>query len=272
MKNVNSMVQFRDFENEISQTKMIKKENFGVWLGIPSVHTVRLLARLPLDFMIIDMEHAPTTLEAMVGMVSAVREVPDGPAPIVRLSQASAENIKWALDAGAAGIIAPMINSGEEAARVVSLAKLPPIGTRSFGSSYAGLPWNQTSAENVRMSNEQTLAGVQVESKEALEHLDEIFSTPHLDFVLVGPLDLSLSLGADFFSGLPSPVVEAALDQVVAASRKYGVPAGIFCPDAATARRRIAQGFKMVNVALDTTVLVEGVKKALAEASENIDS
>jgi 4-hydroxy-2-oxoheptanedioate aldolase len=85
--------------------------------------------------------------------------------------------------------------------------------------------------------------------------------------MLVGPLDLSLSLGADFFSGQPSLDVETALDQVVAASRKYGIPAGIFCPDAATAKRRIAQGFRMVNVALDTTVLVEGVKKALAEIS-----
>jgi len=241
------------------------KSNLGVWLGIPSVHSARLLARLPLDFVIIDMEHAPTSLETMAGMVAAMREVQDGPAPIVRMSQGSAENIKRALDAGAAGIIAPMINSGEEAARIVSLAKLPPIGTRSFGSSYAGLPWGQTTAENVRMSNEQTLAGVQVESKEALAHLDEIFSTPHLDFVLVGPLDLSLSLGVDFFSGEPSPVVEEALDRVIAASQKHGVPAGIFCPDAATAKRRIAQGFRMVNVALDTTVLVEGVKKALEE-------
>lgn len=233
--------------------------SLGVWLGIPSVHSARLLARLPLDFVIIDMEHAPTSLETMVGMVAAMREVKDSPAPIVRLSQGSAENIKWALDAGAAGIIAPMINTREEAARVVSLAKLPPIGTRSFGSSYAGLPWGQTTAENVQMSNEQTLAGVQVESKEALERLDEIFTTPHLDFVLVGPLDLSLSLGADFFSGESSPMVEEALERVIATSKKHSVPAGIFCPDAATAKRRIAQGFRMVNVALDTTVLLEGV-------------
>ena len=254
--------------NQLMKNFKKNEPNLGVWLGIPSVHTVRLLARLPLDFMIIDMEHAPTTLETMVGMVAAMREVSDGPAPIVRLSQASAENIKWALDAGAAGIIAPMINSREEAARVVSLAKLPPIGTRSFGSSYAGLPWGQTTAENVMMSNEQTLAGVQVESKEALDHLDEIFSTPHLDFVLVGPLDLSISLGADFFSGEPSPVVEEALDRVIAASRKYNVPAGIFCPDAAIAKRRIAQGFRVVNVALDTTVLVEGVKRALEEVKK----
>ena len=234
----------------------------GVWLGIPSVHSVRLLARLPLDWMIIDMEHAPTSLETMANMVAAVTEA-DGPQPVVRLSQASSENIKSALDAGAAGIIAPMVNTGEDAARVVSWAKLPPVGSRSFGSSYAGLTWGQTMAENARASNDQIMAAVQVESKIALDNLDDIFSIPHLDMVLVGPLDLSLSLGIDFFSGESSPLLEEALESVLAASRKYGVPLGIFCPSAEVARRRIEQGFLFVNVALDTDILVEGVKQAL---------
>ena len=248
--------------NKILQKLKNNQPTRGVWLGIPSVHSVRLLARLPLDWMIIDMEHAPTSLDTMVAMIAAMGEA-DGPQAVVRLSQASAENIKYALDAGAAGIIAPMVNTGEEAARAVSLSKLPPIGTRSFGSSYAGLAWEQTMGENAKASNEQIMVGVQVESKEALEHLDEIFSTPHLDMVLVGPLDLSLSLGVDFFSGEPSPVLEEALESVLAASRKYHVPVGIFCPNAEAARQRIEQGFLFVNVALDTTVLVEGVRQAL---------
>ncbi len=234
----------------------------GVWLGIPSVHTVRLLARLPLDWMVIDMEHAPISLETMTNMVAAVTEA-DGPQPVVRLSQASSENIKSALDAGAAGIIAPMVNTGEDAARVISWAKLPPIGSRSFGSSYAGLTWGQTMAENQKASNDQIMAGVQVESKIALNNLDDIFSTPHLDMVLVGPLDLSLSLGLDFFSGESSPLLDQALESILAASRKYNVPLGIFCPSAEIARQRIEQGFLFVNVALDTNILIEGVRQAL---------
>lgn len=234
----------------------------GVWLGIPSVHSVRLLARLPLDWMIIDMEHAPTSLETMTSMIAAVSEA-NGPQAVVRLSQTSSENIKYALDAGAAGIIAPMVNTGEDAARVVSWAKLPPIGTRSFGSSYAGLAWGQTMAENQNASNDQIMVAVQVESKTALDNLDDIFSTPHLDMVLVGPLDLSLSLGLDFFSGESSPVFDEALESILAASRKYDVPLGIFCPSAEVARQRIEQGFLFVNVALDTTILVEGVSQSL---------
>ena len=234
----------------------------GVWLGIPSVHSVRLLARLPLDWMIIDMEHSPTSLDSMVGMIAAVTEA-DGPQPVVRLSQASAENIKSALDAGAAGIIAPMINTGEQAAQVVSWAKLPPIGNRSFGSSYAGLPWGQSGGENVKASNDQIMAAIQVENKLALDHLDDIFSTPHLDMVLVGPLDLSLSLGVDFFSGEPSPILDEALEAVLAAGRKYNVPLGIYCPSPKVAKQRIEQGFLFVNVTMDTTALVEGVSQAL---------
>ena len=234
----------------------------GVWLGIPSVHSVRLLARLPLDWMVIDMEHAPTSLETMTSMVAAVSEA-NGPLPVVRLSQASSENIKWALDAGAAGIIAPMVNTGKEAAQVVSWSKLPPIGSRSFGSSYAGQTWNQTMAENQKASNDQIMAAVQIESKIALDNLDDIFSTPHLDMALVGPLDLSLSLGLDFFSGQPSPLLDDALETILAAARKYNLPLGIYCPSAEIARQRIEQGFLFVNVANDTNILVEGVRQAL---------
>lgn len=248
--------------NKILQKMKKNQPARGVWLNIPSVYSVRLLSRLPLDFLIIDMEHSPTSLDAMVNMIAAMSET-DGPQPVVRLSQSSAENIKSALDAGAAGIIAPMINTGEEAAQVISWAKLPPIGSRSFGSSLAGLTWGQTAAENAKASNDQIMAAVQVENKLALDNLDDIFSTPHLDMVLVGPLDLSLSLGIDFFAGESSPLFDEAMSAILAASQKYKVPLGIYCPTPEVARQRIEQGFLFVNVAMDTAVLVEGVQQAL---------
>ena len=186
-----------------------------------------------------------------------------GPQPVVRLAEANSENIKSALDAGAAGIIAPMVNTGAEAAQVVSWAKLPPIGTRSFGSSYAGLAWGQSMAENACLSNDQVLVAVQVESKHALDNLDDIFGTPSLDMVLVGPLDLSLSLGIDFFSGESSPQFDQALESILAASRRHNIPLGIFCPSPEVAKQRIEQGFLFVNVALDTFILEQGVREAI---------
>lgn len=239
----------------------------GVWLGIPSVYSVRLLARLPLDWMVIDMEHAPISPDVMAAMVAAMGET-NGPQAVVRLSQASPENIKWALDAGAAGIIAPMINTGADAAQVVAWAKLPPIGSRSFGSPYAGMTWKQSVGENSKASNDQIMTAVQIESKTALDNLDDIFSTPHLDMALVGPMDLSLSLGVDFFSGEPSPLLNEALETILAAGRKYKLPLGIYCPAAEIARQRIEQGFLFVNVAHDTNILVEGIRQALKTSGQ----
>jgi len=253
--------------NKILQKLKNNQPARGVWLGIPGVYSVRLLARLPLDWMVIDMEHSPTSLSDMVAMVAAVSEA-NGPQAVVRLSQASSENIKWALDAGAAGIIAPMVNTGADASQVVEWAKLPPIGSRSFGSSYAGMTWNQTMGENQKASNDQIMAAIQIESKIALENLDDIFSTPQLDMALVGPLDLSLSLGVDFFSGEPSPILDEALEIILAAGRKHHLPLGIYCPSAEVARKRIEQGFLFVNVAHDTNSLVEGVRQALKASGQ----
>lgn len=249
-------------KNRILQKLRANQPTRGAWLGIPNPHTARLLSALPLDWMIIDMEHAPTTKEIMCHMIAGIA-ASGGPQPVVRLAEANSENIKSALDAGAAGIIAPMVNTGAEAARVVSWAKLPPIGTRSFGSSYAGLAWGQSMAENARLSNDQVLVAVQVESKHALDNLDDIFGTPSLDMVLVGPLDLSLSLGIDFFSGESSPQFDQAMESILAASRRHNVPLGIFCPSPEVAKQRIEQGFLFVNVALDTFILERGVREAI---------
>src|SRR5512135_3466392 len=104
----------------------------GIWMGIPSPFSARLLARLPLDWMVIDQEHAPIDPSTLALMVAAIAEA-NGPVPLVRIAQSSAENIKKALDAGAYGIIAPMINTAEEARQVVQWSRFPPVGVRSFG-------------------------------------------------------------------------------------------------------------------------------------------
>ncbi|MCD6356723.1 MAG: hypothetical protein J7L66_05485, partial [Anaerolineaceae bacterium] len=107
------------------------------------------------------------------------------------------------------------------------------------------------------------MAAGQLEIMAVLDNMDSIFSTPHLYMVLVEPLDPSLSLGLDFFPGEPSPLFNKALASILAASLKYNVPLGIFCSSAEIARKRIAQGFLFVNIALDTDILTESVRRAL---------
>jgi 4-hydroxy-2-oxoheptanedioate aldolase len=156
-----------------------------------------------------------------------------------------------------------MINTGEEAAQVVSWAKFPPMGTRSFGSAYAGLAFGQSMPEYLKAANEQTMAAVQIESKLALDNLDAIFSTPHLDMAFVGPIDLSISLGLDPLPENPHPVFAEAIESILAAADRYKVPLGIYCSSPQAARERIAQGFLFVNVTSDIGALLGGVRQAL---------
>jgi len=234
----------------------------GAWLGIPSPASARLLARLPLDWLVIDTEHSPIDVQTLQLMVAAISEA-SGPAPIVRLSQATLENIKHALDSGAYGIIAPMINTPEEAAQVVDWAKFPPQGQRSFGSAYAGLTFGLSMPEYLRSANEQTLVGIQIESVNALEHLDAIFDVKGIDLVFVGPVDLSVSLGLEPLAENPDPAFQRALNRIIGSACPHRLPLGIFCSNGKAAAMRLQQGFQFVNVASDTGGLVRFVQSEL---------
>jgi 4-hydroxy-2-oxoheptanedioate aldolase len=251
--------------NPVLQKLHQKQAARGIWMGLPSPHSARLLARLPLDWLMIDAEHAPVESETLSAMVAAIAEA-RGPLPFVRIAQASPEAIKRALDAGASGIVAPMINTRQEAEQVISWAKFPPLGTRSFGSAYAGLAFGQSMPEYLRAANQQTMAAIQIESAAALDHLDNIFSVPNLDMAFVGPIDLSISLGLDPVAENPHPRFAEAIEVILAAANRHKVPLGIYCSTPQAARQRIAQGFLFVNVTSDIGALLGGVRQALEES------
>ena len=251
--------------NRVKQQLAKGEPSRSVWLGIPSPSSARLLARLPLDWLLIDAEHAPIDTALLPQMVAAITEA-DGPAPVVRIAQASVENIKRALDAGAYGVIAPMINTPEEARQVVAWAKFPPEGERSFGSAYAGLAFDQSMREYLKAANEQIVVGIQIESAKAFENLDAIFGVKGIDLVFVGPVDLSLSLGLDPLPENQDPQFQRFLNRLIASAKPHRLPLGIFCSNGAAAAERLRQGFQFVNVASDTGGLVRAVTAEL-EAS-----
>ena len=233
----------------------------GLWLCVPSVAVARLLARMEFDWLLVDVEHGPIGAETMTHMVAAIADA--GRTPIVRLAQGNVENIKRALDAGAWGIIAPMVNSKEEAEAIVAAAKFPPMGVRSFGSAWAGLAFGLSMPEYRQEANSQTAVFVQVESAAALGDLDGILGVRGLDGVFVGPVDLAISLGLEPNPENPHPVLRNALQDILQAAYAHGLPAGIYCSNPQAAAERIRQGFLMVNVASDVGVLLQGARSAL---------
>lgn len=239
----------------------------GVWLGIPSPFSARLMSRQPLDWLLIDAEHAPVDAPTLAQMVAAIAET-NGPAPVVRVAQASPENLKRALDAGAYGVIAPMINTRAEAEQVAAWTRFPPLGQRSFGSAYAGLAFNASMGDYLRAANQQVLVGVQIESQAALDNLDDIFSVEGLDLAFVGPVDLSISLGLDPLPENPHPRFQEALSAIIAAARARRLPLGIYCSNGKAAAMRIAQGFQFVNVTSDIASLARNIQTELESSRE----
>jgi 4-hydroxy-2-oxoheptanedioate aldolase len=240
----------------------------GIWLALPSVETARLVARLPADWIVVDAEHAPLDVPGLTGIVAAILEA-GGPAPLVRVADAAVEPIKRALDAGAWGVIAPMVSTRAEAERVVSAARYPPEGSRSFGSFWAPLGFDTDAPGYLQVVNRETLVGVQIETVTALKNLEAILSTPGIDLCFVGPFDLSLSLGVDPFAPEPPQMLEEALDYFVRVARRHHVPTGIFCPNGRVAAARIAQGFQFVNAGTDVGALTRGLAAELGAISGN---
>ena len=130
----------------------------GVWLALASPNSARLLARLPIDWAVVDAEHTPMDEVTLYRMVTGITEAA-GPAPVVRVAQLAVENIKRALDAGAYGVIAPMVNTRAEAEQAVAWSRFPPQGVRSYGSPFTGLAFDASGTEYLRQANEQTAGG-----------------------------------------------------------------------------------------------------------------
>ena len=244
--------------NEIKQKLANGEACRGVWMGLPSPFSAQQLAQLPLDWLMIDAEHSPVDEQTLALMVAAIAGA-GGPAPFVRVAQASVENMKRALDAGAYGLVAPMINTREEAEQVVAWSKFPPAGQRSFGSAYAGLSFGVSMGDYLRIANEQTVVVIQIESKVALGNLDKIFSVQGIDLAFVGPVDLAISLGLEPLPENPQALFKEALAEIINMGQKYKLPLGIYCSNGAAARQRIAEGFQFVNVTSDLGSLSRGV-------------
>lgn len=231
------------------------KPAYGVWMNMPSVPTARILGRAGFDWITVDAEHAHGDLATLAATVAAIADAGVS-APLVRLPANSVEWFKWALDAGAWGVIVPMVNSRAEAEQAVAWSKYPPAGIRSFGGAYGQFGMGTTDVlEYFRGANEQILVAVQIESAPALEDLDGIIGVPGVDVAFVGPNDLHLHLGLPPSSEGAEPAFVAALERVQAAARRHGKATGIFCSDGRAAAERVGQGFLMVNVMSDASAL-----------------
>ncbi len=231
----------------------------GLWAGLPSSSAAEALARSGVSYVCCDNQHGLIDYQASVSMIQGI--IVGSSNPIARAPWNEPGIIGKLLDAGAQGVIVPMVNSAEEAQAAVDACRYPPVGARSWGPSGAAPRLDSYFAA----SSEQVATIVMVETVQALNNVDAIVATPGVDAVYVGPADLSISLGLK--PGNNDDVAEftEALETIVAACTNAGVIPGIHSSGTLTPLR-LEQGFKMITVTADNVAMNLGVRAELARA------
>ncbi len=240
-----------------------KKMRFGSWIQIPDVFTAEMMARSGFDWLAIDLEHGMIDLETAFQLIQVIDC--SGVIPLVRLNENDESTIRRVMDAGAAGIIAPMVNTVEDARKAVNAVKYPPIGKRSFGLGRAhdfGLGFD----EYVGTINDHSIVVVQIEHIVALKNLDKILQVPGIDAIIIGPYDLSGSLGVP--GQFDHPLFRDALHTIIERVRKSPVALGmhIVHPTEAELRERQSAGFTFIGLGMDTIFLQEGSRHVMQYA------
>jgi 4-hydroxy-2-oxoheptanedioate aldolase len=229
------------------------------WLAIPNSFSAETMAHQGWDTLTIDLQHGVVDYQAMVTMLQAISTTPT--VPLVRVPWLEPGIIMKSLDAGAYGVICPMVNTREDAQKLVAYTHYAPRGTRSFGPVRALL---YGGADYPQHANDTIVAFAMIETAQALDTLDDILSVEGLDAIYIGPSDLSLALGCKPTFDELDPKAAEAVDHILARAKAHGVTAAIHngTPEAALAR--IAKGFQLVTVSSDARLMAAGAQQVVA--------
>jgi 4-hydroxy-2-oxoheptanedioate aldolase len=220
--------------------------SFGTWLSLGDLYATRVMARLGFDWLTLDMEHQPFDWNQAAAIFAVVAEA--GCVPLLRVPDGGHTYIKRALDAGAWGIVVPMVDTVEQARAAIAAAKYPPVGNRSLGGGLNALNFDATAGDYFRQANDEILVVLQTESPRGIENAEAIYSLPGVDAIFVGPVDLRANLTSS--DGVPADdaALEAAIARVVAIGKKTGTPTGMHTMSVDAALSRAAQGMQFIAV------------------------
>ena len=228
------------------------------WLAIPSSFSTETMAHQGWDTLTIDLQHGVLDYQAMVTMLQAISTTQT--VPVVRVPWLEPGIIMKTLDAGAYAVICPMVNTREDAQKLVAWTNYAPRGTRSFGPVRALL---YAGADYPLHANDTIVRFAMIETAQALDNLDAIMSVEGLDAVYIGPSDLSLALGCrPVFDDVDPPVAQA-IDHILARAKAHGLVAGVHNGRPDVAKARIAKGFRFVTVGSDARILAAGSQEII---------
>jgi 4-hydroxy-2-oxoheptanedioate aldolase len=246
--------------NHVKRRLAAGEPSIGTWLSLPSPEAAEYVSHLGFDWLVIDAEHNPIDIRTLAQMFAAMAA--SLTAPMVRIPWNSAENFKRVLDAGAWGVVVPMVNSREEAEEAVSAARYYPDGTRSVGGGRFPMSFSGNADEYRRNANDQILVVLQIEHIQGVENADAILSVPGVDACFIGPNDLAASMGLGLGVPLESedPRLMEAIAEIRNACLRNGVAPGIHTSGAVGANQRIAEGFQFCALSSELGYMLSGLR------------
>ncbi len=256
-------------KNIVKQKLNSGKVTLGSWITLSHGAIAEIMAESGFDWLAIDMEHSVIGIQDVEPLVRAIEA--SGCVPLVRLSSNDPVLVKRVMDAGSYGVIVPMVNTPEEAAKAVRSVKYPPQGDRSVGL-YRAQGWGEKFEEYKDSVNKESLVIVQIEHKQAVDNIAGIIAVPGIDGVMIGPYDISGSLGVT--GELDHPLVQQARQKVLAAARAAGKTAGIHVvpPVTSDVKDRAKEGFTFIAYSTDAIMLNAKCREATTELKSFIDN
>ena len=245
-------------ENRLRTLWAEDKAAVNGWLAIPSGFSAEVMAHQGWDTLTIDMQHGLVGEDALIPMLQAISTT--NTVPIVRVPWLEPGVLMKALDAGAYGVICPMVNTREDGQKLVAWTHYAPMGTRSFGPVRALL---YGGADYPQHANKTIVTFAMIETAQALDNLDDILSVEGLDAIYIGPSDLSLSLGCRPVFDDVDPKAQQAIEHILARAKAHGVVAGIHNGRPDVARARVQMGFRFVTLGSDARLMAAGSQEML---------
>ena len=240
----------------------------GCVASIPDAYVGEMMGQSGFDFILIDTQHSPITVESLQNMMTNISPVKSPTPIVVRVAWNDVSLINQALDLGADGIIIPWVNSQEEAERAVAAAKFPPIGSRSWGPRRA-IEFYDDLASYEQNANDDILVLPQIEHIDAVKNLDNILSVDGVDGIMIGPADLAYSMGYGEDKG--NQEVDKMIKSVLIGCQKHDVPFGMFTGTLDIAKKWLSQGGLIATIGSDTGFISEGIAQTRVDIRDLLD-
>ncbi|HEX5445506.1 MAG TPA: aldolase/citrate lyase family protein [Pirellulales bacterium] len=222
------------------------KPTFGTWLSLGDLYATRVLARSGFDWLTLDIEHSAIDWSQAAMIFACIADA--GCVPIARVPKGNHDYIKRVLDAGAWGIVVPMVDTVEQAEVAIRAAKYPPVGNRSLGGGMHAMNFGTSQGEYFRRANDEILVVLQTESPTGVANAEAIYSLPGVDAIFIGPVDLRANMRTIDGREATDAELEEMIARVVATGRQTGTPTGMHTMDPRSALLRAEQGMQFIAV------------------------